>query len=401
MLASRTIVGLSISVVALSACTRSAQTTTQGSPSPQSPAASPTISLTTTPSGTGALISSLPSGCAEGAPAPAATVAFVSSGRAWAAAPDGTGLTCLFDVVAPGPFAWGPQGDRVLLDGLEVRGVGSSAQRPAGTAVPTAFSWGRPVGKAIVFSQAAQLEKAAIGSGQIDDISPFPATAYRDVAYHPSGLAIGFVVVDAKYNEGEGEPGYSIWMSSNTGADQRRLVWSKTGTEFGPIAFEKGGDQLFYVAHQPSGKWFLARLLLKEGKVSEGQWIGDAPVLRLSLAPSPTTTPLTAGLPAGAALDVGTGCDDRRAVSSTLDGSEGKPLLPAATRPTTALGWLDPSNILVAEGGCDGPFDLWVANVAEGAPVLLAGHVDVGAVRTIASGEAPPLPDLGIQTEFA
>jgi hypothetical protein len=257
------------------------------------------------------------------------------------------------------------------------------------------------VGKAIVFSQAAQLEKAAIGSGQVEDISPFPATAYRDVAYHPSGLAIGFVVLDAKNQDGEGQPGYSIWMSSNTGADAHRLVWSKTGTEFGPIAFDDGGDQLFYVAHQPTGKWFTARLLLKEGKVSEGQWIGDRQVLNLTLAPSSSSTPLTDALPSGAALDLGTGCSDRQAVFSALDGSKGTALLPDATAPTSAVGWLDSSKVLVAEGGCDDPFDLWVADAAGAAPVLLASQVDLGSVRTIASGEPPPLPDLGIKTDFA
>ena len=59
-------------------------------------------------------------------------MAFVADGRAWALDPDTGDLACLFDVEDAGPFAWGPQGDRVLLGGFEVRGVGDARREPPG-----------------------------------------------------------------------------------------------------------------------------------------------------------------------------------------------------------------------------------------------------------------------------
>ena len=73
----------------------------------------------------------LPDGCAGATPSPTnAPVAFVAGGRAWVATADGRRLWCLFEVRRPGPFLWGPRGDRVVLDGLEVRGVGARVWRP-------------------------------------------------------------------------------------------------------------------------------------------------------------------------------------------------------------------------------------------------------------------------------
>src|SRR5918999_1119768 len=67
----------------------------------------------------------LPDGCTGDAPSPTnAPVAFAADGRAWATTTDGRRVWCLFEVRDPGPFLWGPRGDRVVLDGLEVRGVG-------------------------------------------------------------------------------------------------------------------------------------------------------------------------------------------------------------------------------------------------------------------------------------
>src|SRR5207253_8527307 len=114
-----------------------------GTPHPASSGASPTPTMSTaSPSGPASLITSLPVACTESSPGADATVAFVAQGRAWAATPDGAGLTCLFEEPEPGPFLWGPRADRVALGGLAVKGVGSRATRPPGSAEPTTLSWG-------------------------------------------------------------------------------------------------------------------------------------------------------------------------------------------------------------------------------------------------------------------
>jgi hypothetical protein len=126
----------------------------------------------------------------------------VAQGRAWAAAPDGTALTCLFEVTDPGPFLWGPRADRVLLGGLEVRGVGSTASRPSSSLQPTSVSWARPTGLAVAFvdPNGKELEKAVVGSAKIEKATPqeeeghFPQLAdvtFNEVMYYPSGQALG------------------------------------------------------------------------------------------------------------------------------------------------------------------------------------------------------------------
>jgi hypothetical protein len=257
---------------------------------------------------------------------------------------------------------------------------------------PESLSWGRPVGKAVVFSEGQKLRKAVLGSDDIEDITPVDGVTYHDVAYHPSGLAIAFVL--------SGAQGSAIWLSSNTGDTPKRLVWSKSGTVFGSLAFDQGGDQLYYTAIPARGSPFVARLLLKEGGVTEGLWKGDRPALRLLLAPPDFVPPLTTDPPPGGAIDVGTGCSDRQALFSPLNGTGGTSLLPGATVPTTALGWLDDGRVLVAAGGCDGPVDLWIA-YANGGSILVAHDVDRGAVRVPDPDNPPPLPNLGVKSDFA
>jgi len=364
---------------------------------PPSRSATPSSIVSVTPSPTqesAALVASLPEGCQPSVPPAEAVITFVVSGRAWAVTPDGAGLACLFEVADPGPFAWGPRADRVALDGLEVRGIGSAAARPAADVAPPYLSWGRPTGKAIVFSDGPKLEKALVGSDEIDEITPLQKVTFGQVAYHPSGLALAFEV--------DGADGSAIWLSSNTGAQPKRLVWSKTGTEFGALAFDLGGDQLFYAARDQKGKRVVSRLLLKEGRVEEAFWEGDRDVQSLALAPpAGVPEPLGSAPPSAMALDVGTGCADRQALLSTLNGESGTPLLPDAPAPTTVVGWTDPSHVLVAEGACEGLYDLWITGGTGVSPVLLASGVDRGAVRLAEPAPPPPLPDLGVSSDFA
>src|SRR5438094_469795 len=171
---------------------------TQGSPSAPPPAPPVTSSSTGTSSGTpspaAAVLADgtpLPSGC-PGPPLPSQTVAFVSSGRAWALDPATDTLSCLFPVRDPGPFAWGPQGDRVLLGGFRVHGLNAEApELPGIAAEPATFDWGHPIGLAVVFAGAAgEPEKRFMDDGRVERLTALPKGSYLQVAYHPSGLAL-------------------------------------------------------------------------------------------------------------------------------------------------------------------------------------------------------------------
>ena len=136
-----------------------------------------------------------PPGASRGAGA-SHTVAFVADGRAWALDPDDGDLVCLFPVEDAGPFAWGPQGDRVLLNGFEIRGIGGDApDLPAIDTSVSAFDWGHPLGLAVVFADAKGIpRKRFVDDGRLIRLGSLPRGKYLQVAYHPSGLALAFVV---------------------------------------------------------------------------------------------------------------------------------------------------------------------------------------------------------------
>jgi hypothetical protein len=310
--------------------------------------------------------------------------------RAWAVAPGGSDLTCLFELGDPGPFQWGPRADRVVVGGLQVLGVGSNAARPSGSIQSGPLSWGRPHGLALVFvdSSGRHLDKAPIGNGSVSDITPLPSQRFTDVVYHPSGLAIAFVA-----NGGEGS---AIFMSSNEGTDPKRLVFTMMGTRFGPIAFDPDGIQLYYAARLAGGANMLAAYDLNQGKAAEHLWEGSSPVLKV--------LPRPRGRPA-VLLDVGSGCSDRRAVLSDLGGGTGTPALPDAGDPTTGLGWLDAGHVLVGEGPCEQPMKLWIVGVdASASPTsqtLLFQGAAAASVRVPDRLPTPGLPDIGVPSGFA
>jgi hypothetical protein len=215
------------------------------------PTPSPPVGTTESPSAepTGARLpdgTPLPAGCTGGAGA-SHTVAFVADGRAWALDLHDGDLACLFPVENAGPFAWGPQGDRVLLDALEIRGVGGDApDLPAIDASISAFDWGHPLGLAVVFADAKGIpRKRFVDDGHLIRLASLPAGKYLQVAYHPSGLALAFVVESAE--------GQEIWLSTNEGEDPQRLVFSERGTEFTSLAFSPNGRSLWWTAKHEEG----------------------------------------------------------------------------------------------------------------------------------------------------
>jgi hypothetical protein len=364
--------------IALSACTTET-VTVSGSPPPVSPSAGASVS---TPPGGATLAdgSALPASCA-GRTSADQTVAFVAGGRAWAMDPRTQTLTCLFRVGDPGPFAFGPQGDRVLLADLQVRGLSPDAPTwPAGPQTPSVFDWGHPIGLAVVYADASgPVRKRLMDTGKTETLSDLPSGHYQAVAYHPSGLALGFIV-----DEGRRQ---GIWISSNEGKDPQRLVFSKPDTVFSSITFSPDGRRIWWIAQHAGALSEIHFMDLADRS-------GFSQVLSRGLDPTAHGLLLAPSGPLMAATE-GATCDDEQAM--VIDDQGAHPIGPAGGGPTHAVGWLDASTLLIAQGGCGGLANLYAVTwhgPGAGSALLVSG-VDVGATRTIlhdAPTEVPAPP---------
>ena len=286
----------------------------------------PRVTTTSSPSTLLASGEPLPPGCNRERPSAAQTVAFVAEGRAWALDPGGGTLTCLFKTTEPGPFIWGPLGDRVLLGGLRVRGTapGAPARGAEGPQAAVA-DWGHPVGIAIVFAEAGANtpEKLFLEDDRIESLRTLPNAKYLDIAYHPSGLALAFII--------ERGGRQSIWFSTNEGKDAKRLVFSKTGTRFTHVAFSHDGRSLLYTAEHAEGFGQVHSIDLTEpGRILEGWKSQDGQFVR-GLFEAPHGR--------GFAVNLGESCETSRALA--LAGRNDHLALPDEERPTSIVGWLE------------------------------------------------------------
>jgi hypothetical protein len=351
------------------ACTATSSTT--GS-LPASPSA--TASATTLAGG-----APLPAGC-TGRVQASETVAFVAGERAWAMDPLTHRLACLFTTTDPGPFAWGPQGDRVLLGNFQVQGLDADAPNlsPLGTQ-PATFDWGHPIGLAIVFAGSeGQPEKRFTDTGTVERLRSMPSGTYLQIAYHPSGLALGFIL------EGNGKQ--AIWISTNEGDDPQRLVFAEAGTTFTSIAFSPDGKRLWWIAQHGGGYPVLHWMSLGDRTTFTGVWRGrdGTSAHDLKIAPNGLLK----------SVNEGTGCGDSRAL--VIAGGSASRAMPFETRPTSAIGWLDDSTLLVAAGGCGTPTELFAVDAhLGGAAAALVTGVDMAAPRTILVGAPISVPEPG------
>lgn len=358
---------------------------------PPSPTDRPAESPTVSPAGvTLADGTPLPDGCTGGA-GPTHTVAFVAEGRAWALDPADGDAACLFPVEDPGPFVWGPQGDRVVLGGFEIRGIEAEApDLPPVNERLGAFDWGHPLGLAVVFADAAgDPRKRFVDDGRVIRLTSLPEGRYLEVVYHPSGLALAFVV--------EGAEGQEIWLSTNEGQDPQRLVFSEVGTEFTSLAFTPNGMTLWWTAQHGDGFPALHWMKLADRTGFGTSWRGDPGSVAggLRLAPEGSLKAVT----------LGDACARRRAI--VVDGRRTAVALPDEARPTEALGWLDRTTLMVSAGGCGAPLDLYaVDGLGEDAPGTLVRGVELAAPRTEVTNppdevpapsaeEEPPLAGVG------
>jgi hypothetical protein len=303
-------------------------------------------------------------------------VAFVADGSAWLLDPESSDATCLFPTHAPGPFTWNPRGDRALLAGLAIRSIDGKHLRDATSSTSPRSSWGHPIGKAVVYisPNGTSLLKVYPGTQRRDDITPVAHVHYLNVIYHPSGLALAFVV-----DTGNGQ---EIWLSSNIGEDPVKLVFAVGETTFGALGFTSDGRTLLYAAVHGDDAPLLHALDLTDPTINQGLWHGDAGD-RISAI---FTQPKRYG--DLIAFTVGAACGDSRAMLFR----HGEPARPLADAPSRVVGWLDARTVLVASGGCEGPSNLAAVDVMQDATIPLVDGVDIAAARTPLLGFVPPLP---------
>jgi hypothetical protein len=327
----------------------------------------------------------LPTSCVQRRVPVDATVAFVASGRAWALDPRGR-VTCLFAARDPGLFAWGPRADRALLAHLQVKGLAGAPSRPPSAVDPTQASWGRPIGKSIVFvsRDGQRLLKAHPAGGPLGNVTPVKGAEYERVVYHPSGLAFAFVL-----RQGGRE---SVWMSTNRGKSPRKLVHGRLHTGFDAIAFGEGGTSLYFAAQHVDDRVDIHRLELVGATSAPVAWRGG---------PAEHVTDLFPGRGQNFAFTVGRDCRSSRALVVTAHRPKGDELLPDA--PARALGWLDKGHVLVATGGCGEKLDLYAVATQTLKPRLLVRGVDAASVRRPEPYPPPPLIPgvLGARSSFA
>jgi hypothetical protein len=348
-----------------------------GTPNP-SPAGS-SATPTTSPGATLADGQPLPAGCAAARALPAQTVAFVAEGRAWALDPTGVDPTCLFPVSTPGPFSWNPRGDRALLEGLAIKRVDGTELRTADTENAGTSSWGHPIGKAVVYVSPGETDllKVYPGTQRRDEITPVPDVHYLNVVYHPSGLAVAFIVDNGQREE--------IWLSSNVGEDPVLLVRGVGGTQFGSMDFSANGNFLFYGALHGDGSPILHGIDLRNPRTNLGLWRGEPGDQVLGVFASPDRDSLQV------AMTVGPSCDDSRAIVSE-PGQDERQLPLGGGTPLRVVGWLDDHTLLVAQGGCVSRASLSSVDLGSSAVVPLVAGVDLAAVRRPLSGFVPALP---------
>lgn len=323
----------------------------------------------------------VPARCVQRPVRPRQTVTFVAHGSAWALDPVSGRLSCLFRVRDPGPFAWGPRADRVLLARLEVEGLPGAPRRSPARVELEAPSWSHPTGKSIVFvgRRGRALLKTRPGARGFLDVTPVPATRFERVVYHPSGLAFAFILRRDRLE--------SVWISSNVGLTPRRLVHGRLHTGFDALAFAKAGAVLYFAARHGDGHVDVHSLELVGARSAPVVWRGDPGEHVSDLFPSPRTDTSDAEL----ALTVGRTCGSRRAVIVTARHRTGIVALPGE-RPSRAAGWLDAEHVLVAAGGCGQKLELYsVSTRSLDARSLVLG-VDAASVRRAEPEPPPPLP---------
>ncbi len=269
-----------------------------------------------------------------------------------------------------------------------MKGLGDAPSRPPGRVDPSASSWGRPIGKSIVFvgNGGRALLKAHPDGGGFTDATPIRGATYEQVDYHPSGLAFAFVL----RRNGRA----SIWISSNVGKTPRQFVHGRLHTGFDAITFADGGSQLYFAARHVDRRVDVHRLQLVGATSAPVVWRGGPEERVTDLVDAPGGPDL--------AFTAGRSCESRYAVVVSARQPKGAELMPDEGR-SRAVGWLDRKHVLVATGGCGQKLDLYSVESSTLEARLLVRGVAAASVRRAEQLPPPPLsPEvLGARSSFA
>ena len=145
----------------------------------------------------------------------------------------------------PGAVRVGAAGRPRPPERLPVRGLGGAPDLlPVDESIGP-FDWGHPIGRAIVFADDRGIpRKRFLPEGNLIRLTSLPPGNYLEVAYHPSGLALAFVVETPDGQDGCPRTRARIRNGSR---------FSETGTEFTSLAFSANGKTLWWTAQHAEG----------------------------------------------------------------------------------------------------------------------------------------------------
>jgi hypothetical protein len=395
-----------VSLLALAACSRVEQTTPTSLVPLVDPADLPTSSVA--PSTTAAvssdpnspIITALPDGTGDtgtgdtGVPAtgdaaaadqcgyadmlPGGEITFVVGDRLYGSSVDGALVRCLWLLQEGqrGPVTWAPQANRVLLnsgtllDGFGARATGFELTN-------TRVEWEYPEGGGLIgpTSTNRTLVRRSAGDTRERTEVTFLATTLAAVSYPGGKNLIG---------SGQARDGLNgVYLAGADGSNPQPLVTVATpDLNVVELAPDAAGDLLWFVTD--AGDRFTVQQLT----------YSDLSLVELTAEQAPISQ-LVAG-PSGASLAWKVGLCNSVTSTSVRDERTGAPVVVGAGTPLDGLsvapvGWLDSSRLVVAARplGCDGPADVWIWNLLDGAATLLVKSVDFPAVRVPADPAFP------------
>ncbi|HEY4608107.1 MAG TPA: hypothetical protein VIH06_02865 [Ilumatobacteraceae bacterium] len=321
----------------------------------------------------------LPAGvCVFSPPGPTADVTFEVGTRLYSVNPGSSASSCLTELTLDnvGPFQWSPAGDRVLLNSVTVFD-GTQALPSGYFSTNTGVSWSYPTGKALIAPAVADSHLLWRTAGQPETRTDISFLDRTDVArYHPAGRDI--------FAAGQAADGTAgLFLAGNRGENPRLIAQlDQPATVITEIAADPSGSRVYFIHDHRNGTFHVHALDLPALTLTDVTEAAE-PVADLTVGTTPSSS---------IAWRIG-GCSGLTRTQVT--GAAGLVDQPAAfvALSTEPVGWIDAQQLVVSarSGGCVGPSDLWIWNVATAAATPLVSGVDNAAVRAVLTsfGELP------------